>query len=301
MKAIRFALVGMLAATAAHGWGPATHVMVANQLKSTGQYKAEVMYGAVAPDLYLLLTPNPMDPWDPAFRATHYPMGIYAPWAAAQTPEERALAWGYLTHNEGWGADHTAHITSNVFPGTGQGYVILKAAQLRALMLQQLEQMGMGSYAGLITEANTHFIVEYGIDLVAKGMEPELGEKLVEAAGHRSAAMGPLLARAYGQGDPQVEQAFQQAEAFWDPLMIRYGSILKLPMKKAVPQVAEFLVDLGVGLGVLQDPGADRPLLVQLIQLGLKDSMALCAEDFPQEIGATVESIRGSELSQLTY
>jgi hypothetical protein len=280
-------------ATALQAWGPGTHTYVAYQLREVGTNKAELLYGAIAPDFNLLKS---MDPQDPLFLATHYL--ALAPWEAAGTPEERALAWGFASHNEAWGADRTAHIASLTLSDTSRGYVIQKAAVLKATLDAQLTAAGMGSYLGLITPDNCHFILEYGIDLLARRLDPYLGAKLVEAASHRSPAMGSLLARAYAPGDAEGGATLAYMEGVWRTFMIRYGGILKEPEAKALPLMADFLVDLGMQLQVLPPvPPDQRPALVQLIGLALTDAIALCAPDYPGEIGATVQSLQTGPLS----
>ena len=282
-------------ATALQAWGPGTHTYVAYQLKDVGTNKAELLYGAIAPDFNLLKS---MSATDPLFLATHYL--ALAPWEVACTPEERALAWGFASHNEAWGADHTAHIASLTLADTGQGYVIQKAAVLKATLEAQLTAAGMTGYLGLITPDNCHFILEYGIDLLARRLDPYLGARLVEAAAHRSPAMGSLMARAYAPGDLEGGATLAYMEGIWRTFMVRYGGILKEPEAKALPMMADFLVDLGVQLQVLPPvPPDQRPALVQLIGLALTDSIAICAPDYPGEIGATIHSLRTSPLSGL--
>ncbi|WP_257310116.1 hypothetical protein [Geothrix fuzhouensis] len=280
-------------ATALQAWGPGTHTYVAYQLKEVGTNKAELLYGAIAPDFNLLKS---MSATDPLFLATHYQ--ALAPWEVAVTPQERALAWGFASHNEAWGADHTAHIASLTLADTSQGYVIQKAAVLKATLEAQLTAAGMTGYLGLITPDNCHFILEYGIDLLARNLDPYLGAKLVEAASHRSPAMGSLMARAYAPGDLGGGATLAYMEGVWRTFMVRYGHILKELEAKALPMMADFLVDLGIQLQVLPPvPPDQRPALVQLIGLALTDSITICASDYPGEIGATIQSLRTGPLS----
>lgn len=282
-------------ATLLQAWGPGTHTYVAYQLKDVGTNKAERLYGAIAPDFNLLKS---MSSDDPLFLATHYL--ALRPWEVAQSPEERALAWGFATHNEAWGADHTAHIASLTLTDSAQGYVIQKAGALQATLRAQLTAAGMDAFLPLITLDNCHFILEYGIDLLARRLDPYLGTKLVEAASHRSPAMGPLLAVAYAPGDLEGGATLASMEGVWRTFMIRYGDILKQPEDKALPMLADFLVDLGVQLKVLPPLGPDlRPAMVQLIQLALADSIALCAPDYPGEIAATIRALQTSPLASL--
>jgi len=281
--------------TLLQAWAPGTHTYVASQLKDDGRNQAEVLYGAIAPDFNLLKS---MSSTDPLFLATHYQ--ALRPWDAALTRDERALAWGFATHNEAWGADRTAHIGSLTLPDTSQGYVIQKAHVLQLTLQQQLTAAGMGAFLPMVTADNCHFILEYGLDLLARQMHPNLGAKLVEAASHRSASMGSLMGRAYAPGDPQGAASLAAMESIWRTFMVRYGHILKESEDKALPLMADFLVDLGMQLNVLPQLGPDlRPALVQLIELGLADAIAICTPDFGTEIQATIQALRQTPLQSM--
>ena len=295
MKRTFLTLTLATAAPLLEAWAPGTHTYVAYQLKEVGTLKAERLYGAIAPDFNLLKS---MSSTDPLFLATHYQ--ALTPWEVAVQPEEKALAWGFATHNEAWGADRTAHISSLTLAEGGGGYVIQKANVLANLLKTQLAASGMDGFVPLINADNCHFILEYGIDLLARRLDPYLGAKLVEAASHRSPLMSGLMARAYSQGDPATGIQLAYMESMWRTFMIRYGDILKQPEAKALPLMADFLVDLGLQLGVLLNPGPDaRPALVQLIGLALQDAIALCAQDYPGEIAATVQMLRPGPLAGL--
>jgi hypothetical protein len=270
MRKIGVSLTLLFISSIAQAWGPGTHTYVADALWTPKLMKANVLYGAVAPDFYLL-KPGALLPGDPLFLATHY--DYFALWRAASTPTGLALAWGFTSHNEAWGADYSAHLHSYSAPSETNGYVIFKAGQLQQLLVGQLNASGMGQYVPMITLDNCHFIIEYGIDLLAKQRHPELGEQLFDAATRRSAQMGALVARAYSHGDPAAAAALRDMEATWRAFMIQYGGLLKLPDAEALPAMAEFLVNLGVKLGVLPLPTTDEEeqALTNLIILGVND------------------------------
>lgn len=285
----------MASASALQAWGPGTHTYVAYQLRDVGPYQAERLYGAIAPDFNLFKSTASADP---LFLVTHYQ--ALRPWEVADTRQEKALAWGFATHNEAWGADYTAHIGSLTLTDTSRGYVIQKAGILQQILQGQLTAAGMDAFLPLVTLDNCHFILEYGLDLLARRLDPYLGAKLVEAASHRSPAMGALLGRAYAAGDPAGAIALAIMEGQWRTYLIRYGHILKQPEPKALPMLADFLVDLGVELKVLPAVGPDlRPTLVQLIELGLTDAIAICTPDYSAEIGATLQYLRTGPLGNL--
>jgi hypothetical protein len=109
------------------------------------------IFGAVAPDINQVLSTDQNSPF---FTTTHYGfMDVWEATTVVTTPTAKPLAFGFVSHNKLWGADHYAHITSNLYPNyinpdprySGQnGYVWVKAAQLCSLMQTQLQQSGQG-------------------------------------------------------------------------------------------------------------------------------------------------------------
>ena len=99
-------------------------------------------------------------------------------------------------------------------------------------------------------------------------------------------------------GDHFGDDELAYLESLWRTFMIRYGDILKRPEDQALPMVADFLVDLAIQMGIIPNPAPEQhPYLIQIIELGLRDSIALCAPDYPGEIAATIQSLRTSPLS----
>ncbi len=285
-RTLTVVLMVVVFAVPALAWGPATHAYIASRLNSKPfPTMYNQMYGAVLPDVNLLLG-NPLDPQDPFFLATHYQVNGYGfldVWQAAQagTPQ-KPLAYGFTSHNEQWGADFTAHKRSLLYGNNG--YVILKAKQLCAVLKAQLAPLGLDTDS-LLTTDNCHFVLEYGVDLLMKAKDPAIGQKLVGAANNRSPQISALLVAAYG-----LEQGtlFAGAEPLWRLKIAEYGNLLNQPNAQAVPGVAAWLADIGSLLGILPSD----PTLPKLIELALVDSMILCAPDFGFEVDGTVWFIK---------
>ncbi len=254
--------------TPALAWPPGAHAYIANKLRNANP--DNVMFGAMTPDINQLLSTSQVSPY---FFATHYPaipdltdQGFLDLWASGQqmnTPDARALAFGFATHNEAWGADYYAHIRSHLYPGytnpqyAGQnGYVWVKAGQLCRLMKAQLSAAGIDNpdLAALLDDTmNCHFIVEYGMDLLLKSTrDPLIGSKVLAAAqGHDADAMRGLFTETYKQEIAQgltMGMIMAGAEPDWKGLMTQYGTALSLPMDQAVPAVAAFLEALAENL-----------------------------------------------------
>jgi hypothetical protein len=284
-KLLAVLLTLLVLAPAALAWGPATHVLIVKQLQNDNLQLKNQMYGAVAPDVNQVIS---FDQNSPFFYATHY--GEMLVWDAARngTIAQKSLAFGFVSHNEEWGADHTAHISSLTLDPSKGGYVIQKAETLCRVLGQQLEQYGMTQYSDLLQVPNCHFVLEYGIDLMIRQRNPQVAYWLKEAALHRSPEMPALLVKAYTYSPygSDFASAFAPADEGWRQNLVYYASLLELPMDEAVPQVAGYLVALAQMQGIIP-PKVDVQAAQLLIQLALADTMAICT-DYPQELQATV-------------
>ncbi len=153
---------------------------------------------------------------------------------------------------------------------------------------------------------NCHFIVEYGMDLLLKWTkDPQIGSKVAAAAaGHDSTQMVALLTAAY----PDMAAAFTTpipelggatAPQAWAFMMAQYGVALNQPAgldaHQDVDAVADYLVMLAALLlkDDLRNAGVEASALKPLIFYGLQFSMALCAEDYPKELNATIGEMKG--------
>ncbi len=319
------ALVFAVSATA-FAWAPGTHSYIANKLKPG--YAVNTMFGATVPDINQLLSTQQDSPF---FFATHY--DFYGMWQAAElTPSAGVLplAFGYLSHNEAWGADYYAHIHSQLYPFfenpdsryEGQnGYVWVKAIQLCAVMKTQLHATGADTVlasALLSDPMNCHFIVEYAMDLQLKATrDPRIGQELLAAAAnYDEAALQALFVAAYPGptvvfppplGTVTLGTGLAAYQGAWASLMQMYAKALGKPtMKQAVPAVAEFLEMLAeqtlgdqirsaLGLGATDPiPDAVKLQLTKLIELGLTDSLFLCSYDYGLQLDLTTRAVRNN-------
>ncbi len=289
-------LVIVLCGGAALAWAPGTHTFIASQLKPrTPGFVYQQMYGAVAADVDEFFTSR--QDYANYFLATHYqPMAV---WSAAQSMpiQDRALAYGWVSHNEDWGADHNAHIGSFLY-GPNKGYVIAKAAVLCGTLRKQLHAAGMDGFLPIITDMNCHFIVEYGMDILMTYRDPNLGAKVYMAALNRDPGIGLLLSWAFPISTAMgtMGQEFAYAEMMpngWNDVMKQYGMVLSAPVGQRVPVMAQFLTALAVEMGILPEPAndAEAAAMTKLIELALMDSMVICAPDLQIEVNATIKRV----------
>lgn len=292
-------LVLLVCSSMAFAWAPGTHAYITSQLKtpSTPELMYNQMYGAMAADVDEFFTA------DPSYLETYFPATHYQPkdvWRAAQSMpiEDRALAFGFVSHNEAWGADHNAHIGSFLY-GDNTGYVIAKSQVLCNTLRAQLTAAGLTQYLPIITDMNCHFILEYGIDLLMAQQDPELGMKVYMAARNRSPNFGLLMIGAFPNAvSPYASmgQEFAYAESMdggWNQVLQLYSSKLMKPEAERVPEVAQFLTQLAMGLGVLPPTNDEQQLVAMqaLIEIALLDSMQICAPDLGIEMNATIKHV----------
>ena len=117
----------------AFAWGGATHAYFAREL-GQGMLNSQEIYGATVPDLFNLMLDLPY--YDYLADQTHYQ------YAQIKTRARRmgldAFAFGFVSHNEGWGADYTAHRRGRTTRG---GYVITKSESLAPKLKPQMEEI----------------------------------------------------------------------------------------------------------------------------------------------------------------
>ncbi len=200
-------------------WGPAGHAVigmgVAQQqgLVVPRYVLLQAIYGTSGPDFAWGAT----EPLQSALGvATHDSPGYREPWDRARTLPELAFAWGWLTHNQIWGADHYAHIESPLTAGA-LGYV-----EDRATLLAAAQGLDVGA---------AHNFVEVAIDLMLDHEHPEygLGGLISSAASSRDARLPGLLVRSYADVPGANWLTIRNLEHEFRTGMIVYGQALALP------------------------------------------------------------------------
>ncbi|MDI6844841.1 MAG: hypothetical protein QME28_01760 [Candidatus Saccharicenans sp.] len=216
---------------------------------------------------------------------------------------QKALALGFVAHNDVRGADSTAHRRALTitpppdFPGNLEpGYVIIKAYSLNS-------DPTMDNYfrnLGLLNEHPEHFalrmemchqLVECAGDLIIKRLDPKIGEKIIVAAVTRGRSFPELLIRA--SGNSEYNRIIRENEWRFRRAMIQYGAVLTRPEPEAFQALSEEMAELGVEylrkfVGVEVSP--DQAL--EIARYGIKKAIQLCAQDYMNEIKKTIEQVR---------
>lgn len=285
------ALAGMPSTAAA--WNAGTHAYIAQKVLEEKTADSRLLlaaaYGANVLDLFGNDFTSPAVDLE---RLLHDPAGalFMNVWDldATNAAAKRALAFGVVSHNNAWGADFTAHISSQT--SGAEGWVITRGRMLGAALDPYLQASGI-----LLTEAQLtdvgHVLVEQAVDLLMLDVDPSLGAKLMASAASRDRSAPAMLDVAWADAFAGVvgskaaaEQIIRAYEAGLRELLIAYGWALSQP--NALELVSGQIAVVAEGyLGL--PPGSGAPL-VPLIELGIRTAMdPSLSAGFRDEIDAT--------------
>jgi len=293
-----FCLLVVLVPGAALSWDLAAHAFIEQHLyKKQGQTDIAVLqnriYGAGALDLFNSTFTSPSVEFAAYLHATTADNSLKA-WEMAASREEKAFAYGFAGHNNAWGMDSTAHI-SGVTSGRGTGYVIAKAQVLAVMIKPVLDEAGLNLPDAVLVDV-CHYLVESGVDLLVRSLDPTIGSKLMAAAYFRSDQAPALLINAYASdfsalaGSPEnAAQIIATAEGTFRAKMMGYG--WALTQDNALDLIADSLAETGaIYLGL---PPDYAEVLEPVVKQGILAAMMLCAPDFERELRATAGWVNG--------
>lgn len=293
---VTLVLASLSPASPAFSWGSAVHAHIDGQLGKGGQPDKQERYGGMGMDVFNFVFTNPAVATY-LYGETH--MGFMKVWEAARPPAGKSLAFGFVSHNDVWGADVTAHHNGLTF-GQGQGYVIAKAEILKG-MLEQNPQFASLNLPDPVAREIAHNFVEYGTDILLKRIDRRIGETIVGAALTRSPEFPLLLVKAYGEGlastagisSQEAARFITATEMEFRKTIIAYGQALTMDEATALQLFAEQLASYSAAFlaayGIILPEGID---LVPLARMGIEGAMLLCASDFAAEVAATTEEVK---------
>lgn len=283
----------------AFSWSQATHAYIADRLGARkGIDNLNEMWGIVTPDFFNYV-------FDPALcpiwvqDQTHGTDSetFMEVWNAAETKFESALAYGFVSHNQRWGADYTAHIAC-LTCGENEGYIIMNARLLLSAQYaanpgrtfgEVFADLGMDPDLALLV---AHVITEDAIDIrLGKEVDPLLGRMLATAARSETKKFQPLLVKAFAadyaaycfaDDESTAASVLTAVENGHRKDMIFLGQAISQPEPVAVQLLAEQLVAL------LSDLEFSVP--VEIVKAAIFSSMAIC-DDYKAEIDATIEFV----------
>jgi hypothetical protein len=251
--AIGIILATFIFTSQAFAWGSATHAYIDDRLGKQGPVKnLNEIYGGMAADVFNYLFQN-LQWLEYLYIETHYDDNIVL-WKKANTPLERAVAVGFVSHNGLTGADATAHGSYDY--DHPDAYVIAKArdmAQIEAVTYI-LTGLGLadGNQVSYVGYELCHTFLESAVDLLLARRDRSLGGKISAAALARAPEFPGLLVQSY-------------ARNFGKRFDIDYATAVKT-IRSAESEFRKNTVLYGLALA--QEPETARDLIVeQLVAL----------------------------------
>ncbi|RPJ10802.1 MAG: hypothetical protein EHM36_02775 [Deltaproteobacteria bacterium] len=280
-------------------WGPATHAFIAKGLDLKDPEKQEI-YGSVAPDLFNFLERSPYD----AYLAEQTHDRFMSLLKEARRNQLEAFSLGFISHNERWGADFTAHRNGMT---TERGYVVTKSyklvPQLRPSLDILLENAGVpvaSWWASQLAPELSHYLVETAVDLLIKRNEdPAIGLDLFSSASQRPPSVPDLLVSAYAQrfaldkelSFDEARQIIRDAEEAFRQGMILYGQILDQDEPEAIKVLTEQGVDL-LNTLIQSVTGKELNMPPSLLREFLDLAVQEVEGDYSQEIFETLAYLK---------
>jgi len=330
-KAFYFLFLVLFALTfipsAAYPWGSATHAYIVDHVsKKLGLSRINEIYGATSPDMFNYL-------FDAVFQQylhdqTHGGHGdesfLKVWWAANKQGYQKSLAFGFVSHNDIWATDFTAHHEAQMHPDPGilpdgydPGWMIIKAFDLNAVW-------GLAEYLWSIKKEGVtdavvfyyaieicHNVIETAGDVVMMSVDPQLGMKLSSSALLRDPSFPDLLVEAYADDFAfkydmpykDAAQIIKDAEKEFRKMMILYGTALMQDKDTARQLLAQQMADLAqVYLGKYFNLPSYNEIFVKLDE-GMMYAIDMCETDnsYLYEIQETIKFVRWNLLLHRIY
>jgi len=302
-------------------WNWGTHAYIDDHLGKSGPLRnMNEIYGGTGLDVFNFLFDHP-DWFHYLYAQTH---GSTADgqecdtfmnlWDAARLEMGKAEAFGFVSHNDVWGADSTAHHHGMTF-GQDNGYVIAKATQIQELALTgffyplpALEKLFPAETSDEMKHAVAlefyHNLVEAAVDILVVRLDPMIGKKLASSAILRSPEFPLLLVKAYAKDFadkfnipyPEAVKVVLASEKGFRKGMALYGQALMQDENTAIELLAEQMADQAVsylaGYGLSLPQGYTAADLVPIAKNYIIVAMAYCGPDYADEIAATIEFVK---------
>jgi hypothetical protein len=280
-------------------------VYIAKQLgHQLGLANAQEMYGATLPDFPNLLFGYAHSTY--LYTQTHYEFMKLV--KLAPVGYQRAMAYGFASHNEEWGADVTAHKQALV-SGTG-GYVNQRVPGVASALYPSVASFLTGkvsdptSAAYQLASLLADTCIESAVDLLVSEREFKgVGLEMMLASGLRGSFAPTLLVSAYASGlaaeagitASEAAAVITSAEAKNREYLTTYGAVLTQPDRWNLS--AGMLAQLAAQVLALYPYNltVQPEDLVPLITEGLSQAKLSVQDDYSAELVATVMKV-GAEL-----
>ncbi len=314
------------------GWSEATHAYIADHIgKSSGLRNLNEIYGAMVPDFFNLKQFD-TDFSDPQYQCvrTHTHgfvlasnVDFMAVWAEAGWGLSRNAAYGYVSHNDVWGADVAAHwdgLTNGEpealpypypypDPVSEVGWVMEKARELIVyfdaqgvwtdleIPLDPMPNPWMFQPAELFCQ----FLVMKAGDVVIKRNDPLIGAKMAMAALLRTPGFNDVLVDAISCADSEVVSA---AELEFREQTLALGLLLLQSEEQYLDAVATQMCALApaflAAYGIPHTP--DKQAIIEyVVSEGLNQALLWIEDDYMAEVDAMIAYLRARMSHQLWF
>jgi len=278
-------------------WGSLTHAYIAKQL-GKGITDPQMLYGAAAPDFFYDLN---YPGYNYLSKQAHTSIANLK--AKAREANMDAFAFGFISHNEKWGADYTAHKKGRT---TKKGYVVTKSSLLTPKLLfhlqAALDEAGVPYsffLARTLASNLAHKLIETAIDLQIRLHEDtSIGLDFLNSVQSASDNIPDLLADTYGYGlskqlrIPKEDAAriITEAELDFRKLMVRYGELLsgKDPADLQMWEEGAALLSTALKNITGKDVVIQPEVMEEFLNLATQEIEA----DYAKEISATVSYLK---------
>lgn len=267
-------------------WGSATHAYIIDQfMRKAGPPR--LMYGAMAPDVFNYFFEN-ITLRDQLYAMTHF--DFMKLWNASKGPSDRPSAYGFVSHNNEWGADSTAHLKSLTFM-PNEGFVITKAKILWDLIKSAFP------FSDELGVSVCHDVIEAAVDLQIKTLDPNIGNRLVDSARSSDKKLLELLNKAYLAdvtmlvgSEALAQYLIAQNETGFRYAVLQLGNALKLKSPNDLNAIAAIFAALGQQAYGIEVPPAVVAAVLELAMWVCTDP--LFGPDCFTEIYATIDYVR---------
>jgi hypothetical protein len=281
----------------AWGWAAASHVYVAKHTdKMAGQVDGNELcnrlYGSNLVDMFNTIFTIEGQTLAAVLHNPGYAASAL-PYFVAMNDVEKALAFGFASHNEAWGTDRTAHWDGVTF-GHGEGYVVAKAKVLAELLRGPIAEAEIQLDEGTL-QFVAHILIEHSVDLLIASADPAIGVDMMASTACPQPAGVDVIVRglvpAYDGILPPayVEQMIRDVEPQFRSGLLVNGWALTQPNAKEL--MAGAIADLARGF--LPPPLPSNEVLLPLIVGALDAGMFVTAPDYQDELDATTGWVNG--------
>jgi hypothetical protein len=282
-------------------WGSAAHAYIVKNICQV-EPDALLIYGSIVPDFFNIEIDSTY--YSYITKITHYNLEKVK--NESRKKRMYSFALGYISHNERWGADLTAHKKARTIHKR-KGYILEKEDVLKPLITLELGEYfrskGFSNpfiLANIISSSITHLLLEFAVDLKIKTSEDSsLGNDLVYSAINRDDSVSDMLVLAYGNSlskrfkisKEEAISIIRGAEEDFRDFIVQYGVILGQDMDIAITQlseeIAQFMNDY------LDSDSSGRYFIEpQIIRRFIMYAINQVNDDYLKEISETIKYLK---------